>query len=974
MNNKFTFFLFSFLFLCSMNMRSEEKTISPTNLEKSDNLEENDYCKAEGSRTTGDRLFSKFLITGGTLDGEEQTFENDFQRNELTNIYHDRTDQVIEVSQGDEIQLAITHSTIWMYFYAYIDYNQDKVFDIENGEMLFTVEPSKWGELPSAMPTFKIPEDAPLGITRFRFKSEWNSTDPCGNASQMSENRGVMIDYSIKINPRKTVSIVTVGNAVNGKVTLNSSDGIINSGDEIPVGTEVTITATPNAGYKLHQILINDIVTDNNVFTVGVKDVMITAVFVPEKSNMLTFNTVSNGTISVMLVGDGDMETPVNSGDFIMNGSTIKAIFIPDEQYLFKSASINGTNITTDIVDDTYTFVMNETTVIGAEFKKDPQYLEYCIPIESQSSTDLSDTYVESITTTGCISDLDVSYSSRAFYTFLEEVVPVAEGTTFDLHLQAKSLGDYSETEVWQDLRYTVAAMFIDWDQDGEFSTEEGVRIAGKLSTEGLHAVGGNIDVLDITQKITVPMGVRGKVRVRVIYNNAWQGNPLTKACGPVGEGVVYDFDMDVKAAVCSVTIIQPSHGEGTFKVMNGETEVQSGQDVLAGTVLTVIPELVSNDYELRSVLINGQPVEGYAIVVKQDMEIALDIIKGRSISFTVEGHGILSITDNEGKDIENNEVVSLGTSVCVKAIPENGYHVVSVMIGDWDVTEECTSSDGLIMAVEKSLDIEVVFEVNTYSFTFTYNDQYGKVSVFDDGRELQSGDMVEHGKILSVSVNPTNDQYYLAELNLNGVDKKDELLPDDKRSFDITVEEALSLEVIFRVVQYKLTYSVEYGKIEITDENNIVYENNSNVPANTTLYITLTGNNNELKSLLINDGVEELDYMKEGYVDKDGDIYLTDMTVSGDVNIIAEFTKPVGLQIVNSSSIKIYVNDNGAVVVEGLESGSNIDIYDVTGRLVTSRIASNVKEDIYLSKFEAIYLIKITDETHSIVKKLVCK
>lgn len=178
---------------------------------------------------------------------------------------------------------------------------------------------------------------------------------------------------------------------------------------------------------------------------------------------------------------------------------------------------------------------------------------KYCYPTESSSSASkLADTYVEKIITTGGKDNLDYTATSRTFFTKVPGSVGISQGGSFNLQLQAKSLGDYSTTAVRQDLRYTVAVMYIDWDGDYVFSSDEGERIAGKLSSEGLHNVGGNMDVLDITKEIQVPVSApEGIIRARVYYTNAWDTSSgvLSKACGPVNEGVVYDFDIEVSKA-----------------------------------------------------------------------------------------------------------------------------------------------------------------------------------------------------------------------------------------------------------------------------------------------------------------------------------------------------------------------------------------------------------------------------------------
>lgn len=1266
-----------------------------------------DYCKVEGSRTNSDRLLKKFQIVGGTLNGEAQNFVSTFATGDNKKIYHDRTSEVIEVSQGDELTLTINHSYIWMNFYGYIDYNQDKVFTVD-GEMIFDL-PCPGGSI-APVPTIKIPLDAPLGTTRFRFKSEWSSTDPCGNAQGMSNDRGIMVDYTIKINPHKEASTITINESIiNGTVTLATSEGPVNSGGSVAVGSVVTVNAIPNVGYKLSKIMVNGVAIEGNTFTVGLSDVIVTVVFVQNESDALTL-TASHGTISAVAIGKDNVETPVNSGDnvpngnlvkltfvpeaqyalgnltlkgidvtagvvdnaytftmngastvvatfkpssltycvpaesnspgtilthsylkavtstggltnlnftatsraflvnagtisatagetitvklkanslgdystsavrqdlryttaaifidwnqdgdfeyskriagkfigegmdniggnfdvlditheiaipasatgkarvrvvyhnawestilskacgpikegavcdfdldvkstnlavtiaqpllkigsfklmngevevingtlvapgtvltvvptftsdkyklhnvlvngapvdgtevtvtenmkisldiwnqfavgtishgtvaavavdannvetpivsedYLANGTNVKVTFTPEDHYLFGTILLNGTNISADVKNGVYHFVMNDTVVINATFPLDPQYVTYCTPTEEGATAAVKDTYVKAITSTGGNTDLNYSATSRTFYTHVGTISAI-EGQTVKVNFVANSLGESSTTVVRQDIRYTAAALFIDWNKDGDFTANESERVAGKLSGEaGFHNVTGNMDALNITKDINIPLGTRGKIRARIIYNNAWMGNPLTKACGPIKEGVVYDFDLDVDAAIYTIGITQPEAGFGTFKVMNGTVDIQDGAEITtSGTVLTVVPTLPSDEYEVRSVLVNGTPIEGFEILVKDDIMISLDVIKGRSITYSSTGNGSLTVTGSSGS-IENNGVVLKGSNVTIKAVPAKGSHIVSVMVDGEDKTAECTSATGLAVVVNADLDVKATFAIDTHKVTYSYNADLGKISVTDNGVNVASESMVEYGKTLVVTLNPANDQCFIKAVKIDGVDKTDELLPDGKKIFNLLIEEDVNIEVIFDAVKYHLACNTpDFGTMVIKDGSNRVYANGDEVAVGTTLSLTLTAIGT-LTKLLINDGIEEIDYVAEGYVDVDGKVYTTDLTAAGDVSIEATFSDATGIEDISAESVKVYLNDDRNAVVEGVQAGNSIKVYDVAGRMISEQVVVSSKETIVLPQYSAIYMIQITDGINFVAKKL---
>ena len=113
------------------------------------------------------------------------------------------------------------------------------------------------------------------------------------------------------------------------------------------------------------------------------------------------------------------------------------------------------------------------------------------------------------------------------------------------LILKANEAGPASSTQAYQDLRYSKAFVFTDWNADCEFET---------LATYGVSSPSGNPDnilanyntVMNIDQQILVPEdAVLGKSRIRVLYNNAWK--PDAQACGTsLTDGMAYDLNVEV--------------------------------------------------------------------------------------------------------------------------------------------------------------------------------------------------------------------------------------------------------------------------------------------------------------------------------------------------------------------------------------------------------------------------------------------
>lgn len=176
-----------------------------------------------------------------------------------------------------------------------------------------------------------------------------------------------------------------------------------------------------------------------------------------------------------------------------------------------------------------------------------------------QNNTKWKDTYVKKITSEGAINELNYSASARpeSYYTELADTLIVNKNSTFSLNLDAFSLGEYNESQVHQDLRYTCAYVFEDFEGDKKFTF-----LPPKIgNNKPKHNVGGNIDVLNIERQFTIPDFSEDKIgRIRVVYENAWKA-PRISADSPVKEGLIYDINVKIKAddtGVCNNYLAYP--------------------------------------------------------------------------------------------------------------------------------------------------------------------------------------------------------------------------------------------------------------------------------------------------------------------------------------------------------------------------------------------------------------------------------
>lgn len=141
---------------------------------------------------------------------------------------------------------------------------------------------------------------------------------------------------------------VTVGETENGTVTVDKQSAMS--------GSEITVTATPDIGYKLKAILVDGEEIEGNKFTLTA-DAVVSAIFVEDENYVaITVGDCEHGSISV----DKDNE-------YI--GNTVNVIATPDKGYKLKAIYVNGEKI-----EGTY-FTVAAASVVTAEFETDENYV-----------------------------------------------------------------------------------------------------------------------------------------------------------------------------------------------------------------------------------------------------------------------------------------------------------------------------------------------------------------------------------------------------------------------------------------------------------------------------------------------------------------------------------------------------------------------------------------------------------------------
>lgn len=382
------------------SLYTEPLTISETTTLKAIAMKDG---MANSQMTEATYSFFEWDIPGGTTHSDESRYitsattegavsELSYSGSSNPGVVYVDTNVGMTVEQGSSFDLNVvsTDDMKWCHAIVFVDWNLDYDFDDE-GEELFKVGsdvndsdvvPNLPGvgntEVPDFTRTINVPADAVIGTTRMRiqFTDAWHikGVDHPAHSAMDNVDKGRVYDFDVTV--VAGVPRLTIEESANGSVSVVDSDTgeAVNDGDEVTVGQYLTITLTPDEGYELDKVMIDDVnmtwLVEGNVIEVQVENttgIKIAAEFVALPR--LIIDDTENGSIVVTYQSYDGAGEPLENGAVLETGYYLSISFIPDEGYEIASASVAGQDVTALLVDGNYTYEIGEEDVeISAEF------------------------------------------------------------------------------------------------------------------------------------------------------------------------------------------------------------------------------------------------------------------------------------------------------------------------------------------------------------------------------------------------------------------------------------------------------------------------------------------------------------------------------------------------------------------------------------------------------------------------------
>lgn len=352
----------------------------------------------------------------------------------------------------------------------------------------------------------------------------------------------------------------------------------------------------------------------------------------------------------------------ITSGDKFENGTVLSIVATPDAGYQVSSILVNGVAI------EGTEFTVSVTTNVTIEFTE--AEVEYCTPTFSQGR---EVGHITSATTTGAVANLNYTDTGTGNYDNYNKIVDrsmaVKAGQTIEVTVQA------------QNGRWGVERIFVDLNGDGQFSADEMVIKYGDTSNSN-----NNLD--NVVASFTIPENFSAKkTLMRVLFTDGdTQGGD--DACGAYVDGGFYDFEMRIVDAAYTVTYANATPDLGTVTVKAGENAISSGDEIEAGTELTI--EVAPNEsVKIASFTINDEnrlnDLKNNTLKITATSSIDIKV----SFKSTQYTFNLVNVTPNSGSvvaknydtqaEIANGDKINEGDYITITLTPNKGEKVIGL-------------------------------------------------------------------------------------------------------------------------------------------------------------------------------------------------------------------------------------------------------------------------------------------------------
>lgn len=155
---------------------------------------------------------------------------------------------------------------------------------------------------------------------------------------------------------------VTIEAGEGGSLSIMADGKPVASGSSLIQGSELNITATPETGYSLNELTLNNKAFSSAKYILGKEDVTFKATFAKLVNEYPVTATATNGIVR-LYKNDG---TAIPSGTALADGTAFKAIPFANAGYELSALWIDGENVTGE--EGVYSGMVDRETTVSATF------------------------------------------------------------------------------------------------------------------------------------------------------------------------------------------------------------------------------------------------------------------------------------------------------------------------------------------------------------------------------------------------------------------------------------------------------------------------------------------------------------------------------------------------------------------------------------------------------------------------------
>lgn len=540
-------------------------------------------------------------------------------------------------------------------------------------------------------------------------------------------------------------------------------------------------------------------------------------------------------------------------------------------------------------------------------------------------------------------------------------------------------------------LHWTHFYLYIDYNRDGRFDVEGGELVSFTHFSKS----GQDADYVDSKGKKVFPGIVAGTLptfeipatakigKMRARFKADWNSQDPCGNMDPnnrlsANRGTICDFTIEVKAAEVPVptfavtTDFVAEQGSLTLRTANGQT-LASGTKIASGTPI-IVEVAPKPDFQLEQLLVNG--VDRTSGLINNKLTLAITEMTTITATFKEVVTKTFVVTTNydskQGRvrilNRETNKEIPVWTpikhktKIWIEVVPNEGYEVSLLLVNNQEF------KDGLVdnrvpYAMEIDTHVEVTFSLKKYPVKVIYDKHKVDISIQANGEPVR--DFVTHGARVEIFAKAKSG-YDITAFKVNNEDQLANISPEDE--YTLTVVGSLTVEVeAAEAAKMQLSYRVanpEGGTLEFKRADGTLIPSGSQLPRGTEIALIAKAKAGYvLQSLVVN---ELLDLLS---LTPNMTTFEQELPLDDNMSFVLTFAKTTSLTEPTVSTAKVY-GAQGHIIVEGADAGSQVLVYDLTGRRVATVVAQAAKLQIPVAN-SSIYVVSVVSAKATSVHKV---